>query len=263
MLVRQAVAAGAPVALITVLVSTTPTPVDQPVVVRTGATALAGVVADGREDLLDLRVAADDDTTGVGPASTSGPDVVAPPAPPATSLAVTDLVALGVDARGLPTRVKQAYTSAAAQLAGSCGIRWELIAAIGRVESDHGRHGDSVVHEDGTVSPAIVGPRLDGSGGFAVIRDSDGGRYDGDAQYDEAVGPMQFLPSTWASYGVDGDRDGDADINDPYDAVPAAALYLCRYGAGRGGQELYDAIFAYNHADWYVREILALAAQYR
>jgi len=104
------------------------------------------------------------------------------------------------------------------------GLSWKVLAAIGQVESDHGRN---------------VGPSSAG-----------------------ALGPMQFLPSTWASYGVDGDGDGKADIMNPYDAVPAAALYLCRNGAGRGGQSLYDAIFNYNHADWYVREVLALAARY-
>ena len=104
------------------------------------------------------------------------------------------------------------------------GLSWRVLAAIGQVESDHGRN---------------VGPSSAG-----------------------ALGPMQFMPATWASYGVDGDGDGKADIMNPYDAVPAAALYLCRNGAGRGGQALYDAIFNYNHADWYVREVLALAARY-
>ncbi len=105
------------------------------------------------------------------------------------------------------------------------GLSWKVLAAIGQVESGHGRN---------------VGPSSAG-----------------------ALGPMQFLPSTWAEYGVDGDGDGKADIMSPYDAVPAASLYLCRNGAGRGGQALYDAIFNYNHADWYVREVLAIAAQYR
>ena len=104
-------------------------------------------------------------------------------------------------------------------------MRWQLLAAIGQVESGHGRNN----------GPSSAG----------------------------ALGPMQFLPSTWADYGVDGDRDGDRDINDPLDAVPAAALYLCRYGAGRGGDELYDAVFAYNHLDSYVRTVLDLAEQYR
>jgi hypothetical protein len=105
------------------------------------------------------------------------------------------------------------------------GLSWTVLAAIGQVESGHGRN---------------VGPSSAG-----------------------ALGPMQFLPSTWSWAGVDGDGDGKADIMSPYDAVPAAALYLCRAGAGRGGRALYAAIFSYNHADWYVREVLALAARYR
>ena len=104
------------------------------------------------------------------------------------------------------------------------GLSWTVLAAIGQIESDHGRN---------------VGPSSAG-----------------------ALGPMQFMPSTWAYAGVDGDGDGKADIMNPYDAVPAAALYLCRDGAGRGGSALYGAIYAYNHADWYVREVLALAARY-
>ncbi len=105
------------------------------------------------------------------------------------------------------------------------GLSWTVLAAIGQIESGHGRNN----------GPSSAG----------------------------ALGPMQFMPATWASYGVDGDGDGDADTMDPFDAVPAAALYLCRHGAARGEQGLYDAVFAYNHADWYVREVLALAEAYR
>lgn len=105
------------------------------------------------------------------------------------------------------------------------GLSWTVLAAIGQVESGHGRN---------------LGPSSAG-----------------------ALGPMQFLPSTWAYSGVDGDGDGKVDIMSPFDAVPAAALYLCRAGAGRGGQGLYDAIFSYNHLDSYVQKVLALAAAYR
>jgi len=77
-----------------------------------------------------------------------------------------------------------------------------------------------------------------------------------------AMGPMQFLPSTFAAYAVDADGDGVANIQDPADAIYSAARYLCAWGAGLGGQSLYAAIFAYNHADWYVREVIQLAVAY-
>jgi membrane-bound lytic murein transglycosylase B len=74
---------------------------------------------------------------------------------------------------------------------------------------------------------------------------------------------MQFLPSTWAIWGIDGfGQTGPPDIMNPYDAVPSAARMLCADGAAAGGSALSSAIFAYNHADWYVNEVLALAHQY-
>ncbi|WP_433247817.1 lytic transglycosylase domain-containing protein [Actinomadura nitritigenes] len=111
------------------------------------------------------------------------------------------------------------------QAATSCpGLSWTVLAAIGQVESDHGRNAG---------------------------RSSAG-----------ALGPMQFMPATWKSYGVDGDGDGKADIMNPYDAIPGAAKYLCANGAGRGGQQLYRAVWHYNHADWYVQKVLNLARAY-
>ena len=74
-----------------------------------------------------------------------------------------------------------------------------------------------------------------------------------------AEGWMQFMPSTWASYGVDADGDGTADPNDPHDAIFAAASYLSAAGMPA---DTYDAIYAYNHADWYVAEVLANAGCY-
>ncbi len=105
-------------------------------------------------------------------------------------------------------------------------LSWTVLAAIGQIESGDGRD---------------VGPSSAG-----------------------ALGPMQFLPSTWATWGIDGfGPPGPPDIMNPYDAVPSAARYLCAAGASSGTQAgLRQAIFAYNHADWYVNEVLGLAAQY-
>jgi membrane-bound lytic murein transglycosylase B len=72
---------------------------------------------------------------------------------------------------------------------------------------------------------------------------------------------MQFLPSTFAAYAVDGDGDGATDIQDPADAIFTAAHYLCANGAGRGQASLYQAIWHYNHADWYVQLVLKLAGE--
>jgi membrane-bound lytic murein transglycosylase B len=77
-----------------------------------------------------------------------------------------------------------------------------------------------------------------------------------------ALGPMQFLPSTWAEWGIDAfGQTGKPDIMNPLDAVPSAARMLCADGAGKSAT-LSGAIFDYNHATWYVDEVLALASEY-
>jgi len=105
------------------------------------------------------------------------------------------------------------------------GLSWTVLAAIGQIESDNGRD---------------MGPSSAG-----------------------ALGPMQFLPSTWAAYGITGFGDtGPPNILNPFDAVPSAARMLCTDGAAAGGQALRQAIFDYNHANWYVDEVLTLAGEY-
>ncbi|HTR74203.1 MAG TPA: lytic murein transglycosylase [Solirubrobacterales bacterium] len=74
-----------------------------------------------------------------------------------------------------------------------------------------------------------------------------------------AEGWMQFLPSSWEEWGIDADGDGRADTDDPVDAICSAARYLAASG---GEADIYDAVLAYNHADWYAREVLALARRY-
>jgi hypothetical protein len=127
--------------------------------------------------------------------------------------------------KGVPRGKATSYLELYQQAAATCsGLSWTVLAAIGQIESGHGRN---------------VGPSSAG-----------------------ALGPMQFMPATWRTYGVDGDGDGKADIMDPFDAVPAAAKYLCASGAGRGGAALSSAIFAYNHSQAYVDSVLSLASAY-
>jgi transglycosylase-like protein with SLT domain len=122
-----------------------------------------------------------------------------------------------------PTTYLQLFKASAAEYCP--GLSWTVLAAIGQIESADGEN---------------MGPSTAG-----------------------ALGPMQFLPSTWAAWGIDGFGDtGTPNIMNPYDAVPSAARLLCTDGAAAGGSSLYHAIFDYNHANWYVNEVLGLAAEY-
>jgi hypothetical protein len=124
---------------------------------------------------------------------------------------------------GLPASYLQLFQESAARYCP--GLSWTVLAAIGQIESADGQN---------------MGPSTAG-----------------------ALGPMQFLPSTWATWGIDGFGDtGAPDIMNPFDAVPSAARLLCTDGATNGGAGLRQAIFDYNHATWYVDEVLTLAAEY-
>jgi hypothetical protein len=212
--------------------------------------------------------------------STTGP--LAPPAPPAapatpTGKPLASMLPVGVvagsssmvtlDSSGIPVRALQGYRKAATLINSadpSCHIDWALLAAIGRVESDHGRFGGSQLNSAGVAQPAIIGMRLDGSNGTARILDTDGGRLDGDTVYDRAVGPMQFLPSTWAMVGVDANGDGVKDPENIDDAAASAAVYLCS-GHGDLGRpdDLRASILRYNASDSYVQMVTSIAYAYR
>lgn len=192
-----------------------------------------------------------------------------PPAPGVLTTTIgrpsPGLAASALASDGIPETALVAYENAAQReslLDPACHLTWPLLAAIGRVESDHGRFAGAVLYTDGRSYPRIIGIPLNGDG-TALIRDTDGGRLDGDPVYDHAVGPMQFIPSTWARWGVDVDSDGVADPFDIFDAAASTADYLCASGADLAtlsGQ--YRAVFTYNHSDEYVRTVIALAATY-
>jgi cell wall-associated NlpC family hydrolase len=110
-------------------------------------------------------------------------------------------------------------------------LPWNVLAAVGKVETDHGRSREAGVQSG---------------------HNSAG-----------AMGPMQFEPGSWSQYGVDGNGDGRKDVYDPADAIPSAATMLCADGAREGTDAgIRKALYAYNHANWYVDKVLAMAATY-
>jgi membrane-bound lytic murein transglycosylase B len=158
-----------------------------------------------------------------------------------------------------------AYRRAAAETAlvdPECGITWWALAGITRVESKHGTLGGSTLLFNGDTSQPIVGVPLDGSNNTALIPDTDGGALDGDPVYDRAVGPMQFIPSTWRRYGVDGNGDGVANPNNIYDAAATAARYLCRSGPMQTDDDMTRGFLSYNHSDTYAAMVLGFAKAY-
>ncbi|KRF23742.1 lytic murein transglycosylase [Phycicoccus sp. Soil803] len=172
-----------------------------------------------------------------------------------------------MSANGIPAAALDAYRRAATIVDAAdaeCRIDWALIAAIGKVESNHGRYGGNGIDRDGTVRPGIYGIPLNGSNNTATIRDTDGGAYDRDTSWDRAVGPMQFIPGTWRVVGVDANGDGRKDPQNIADAATATAVYLCS-GPGDLSTDsgARSAVLRYNHSDAYADQVLAIAAGYR
>ncbi|MEV5980255.1 lytic murein transglycosylase [Streptomyces sp. NPDC052114] len=165
---------------------------------------------------------------------------------------------------GLPATVLDAYKKAETALATDkpgCNLPWQLLAAIGKVESGQARGGR--VDANGTTLTPILGPVLNGNG-FAKITDTDGGAYDGDTTHDRAVGPMQFIPSTWDTWGQDGNGDGKKDPNNIYDAALAAGRYLCAADRDLSVEaDLHKAILSYNRSTEYLNTVLSWLEYYR
>lgn len=172
-------------------------------------------------------------------------------------------------AAGIPPRMLAAYTAAVAQIpreAPKCvGMLWEILAGIAMIESQHAA--GHTIADNGDITPRIIGPRLDGSGvgeNYTAVPDTDGGRWDNDTHTDHAVGPFQFLPSTWEGGAArDGNGDGVKDPHNAYDAALAAAVYLCGNGRNLNDTaQLEAAVYSYNHSHSYVAEVTSWITRY-
>jgi membrane-bound lytic murein transglycosylase B len=195
------------------------------------------------------------------PASVSAPGRVAPGITGNRKHAVAT-----ASTSGIPSAALAAYQRAETVINSadkSCNLSWQLVAAIGRVESDHGRTNGNSLDAKGVARPGIYGLALDGTKNTAVIRDTDGGQYDSDTRFDRAIGPMQFIPSTWSVVGVDSDGDAQRNPQDIDDAALATAVYLCS-----GNEDLSTvkgqrtAVFRYNHSVAYVNLVLSIMNAY-
>ncbi len=167
---------------------------------------------------------------------------------------------------GIPSAALAAYQRAETVINSadeSCNLPWQLVAAIGRVESNHGRFGGNTLDDNGLATPGIYGIALNGKNNTAVIRDTDAGLFDNDQAFDRAVGPMQFIPSTWSVVGVDADGDAQRNPQDIDDAALASAVYLCSGDddlATLTGQRA--AVYRYNHSTAYVDLVISIMEAY-
>ncbi|GAA4554565.1 C40 family peptidase [Amycolatopsis samaneae] len=158
---------------------------------------------------------------------------------------------------GIPDVMLAAYVQAAQHVPtvrpGCAGMRWAVLAGIAREESRHAA--GHTITPNGNITPPILGPVLDGSGvggNTAPIRGQDG-------KFARAVGPFQFLTTTWATIAQDGNHDGVRDPQNAFDAALGAAVYLCGDGPRNLGDEsqLRAAVYRYNASWSYVDKVIA------
>lgn len=201
---------------------------------------------------------------------TSGPSVIAIERSPtefhvaegALSAPPPPMIVNAPGALGIPTIALAAYRNAEQKMASAdptCGVSWNLLAGIGRIESGHA--GNGAVDARGTAVQPIYGPALDGSlpGNEVIMSSSVGGR----PTYARAMGPMQFLPGTWARYATDGKGDGVPDPQNLFDSTLTAARYLCSGGLNlRDASQVMAAILRYNNSMSYAQNVLGWASAY-
>jgi hypothetical protein len=185
----------------------------------------------------------------------------------APALVITGLLALPLllagapepaKATGIPPRVLAAYKAVDRRCP---GLRWQLLAGIGMAESVHGTsRGASADEQGGEVRPWIFGPPLNGQAGTVTLPI---GRWLGwwglTGPWQQAVGPMQFLPGTFTAWAVDGDGDRTASPHDLDDAVATAARYLC--GRERRIDDERAALWRYNRSAAYADRVLDYASR--
>jgi membrane-bound lytic murein transglycosylase B len=236
-----------------------------------GITAVPQAIAPAAGDGSPAFPSATADPTGGRPYGPSAPTATTGQAGAHTPTYLTVTVSAAwvddVAARtGIPARALTAYADAQLNInatESACHLSWVMLAGVGSVESGHGSHGGAVLRPDGTSSMPILGPPLDGTHGNIAIHATPAGlRLDGDPRWDHAVGPMQFLPSTWTHWGVSA-TGGVPDPNDIDDAALTAARYLC--GDHRDlatVQGWRAALGAYNAPDAYAVKVTDTAATY-
>ncbi|MDT9687804.1 lytic transglycosylase domain-containing protein [Streptomyces sp. P9(2023)] len=205
--------------------------------------------------------ATDGSATGDSPYYTDLPPLNTPNKP-GTSIDLP--IITGPAEAGIPASVLAAYKRAEQSIRSTdpaCNLPWQLLAGIGKVESGQARGGR--VDANGTTLSPILGPVLNGVG-FANIPDTDDGAFDSDPTNDRAVGPMQFIPSTWATWGQDANGDGRKDPNNIYDAAQAAGMYLCANNRDLAVKaDLDRAILSYNRSTEYLRTVLSWFEYYK
>lgn len=169
------------------------------------------------------------------------------------------------EATGIPPRALRGYAAAQLRLEADqpeCSLSWPTIAGIGSVESKHGTFTGGEIGADGTTTVDVVGIPLNGRDDTAAIRDTDNGELDGDPEWDRAVGPMQFIPSTWETWGTAADG-GEPDPHNIDDAALSAGRYLCADGRDMTTDDGWWAgLMSYNRSSSYGEDVLRTAKGY-